>query len=131
MPYNLSEIAKEFGLTARALRFYESKGLVTPARNGLARIYSDADRVTVSRIVKLTAMQFTIAEVREILDYGMVTDDKRSEQLAVMRKRHAEAQLAIVMLERLDAPIAGDIDKIEWLRLWKETPALASPMAKG
>ena len=45
--YTISELAKEFGITTRTIRFYEEKGLLNPSREGGKRIYSPADRVRV------------------------------------------------------------------------------------
>ena len=51
--YTITELCEEFGVTARALRFYEDEGLISPERNGLVRIYSWRDRARLAWICLL------------------------------------------------------------------------------
>src|SRR5436853_6598153 len=53
--YSISDLAREFALTTRAIRCYEDSGLVTPRRNGRARIYSERERVRIKLILRETA----------------------------------------------------------------------------
>ena len=50
--YTISELAKEFGVTTRTIRFYEEKGLVTPLREGQKRLFTPADRVRIKLILR-------------------------------------------------------------------------------
>ena len=61
--YSISELAIEFGVTARALRFYEDKGLLTPRREGLARIYSARERGRLQLILRGKRMGFPLTEI--------------------------------------------------------------------
>ena len=56
--YSVSELAREFGITPRAIRFYEEKGLLTPQRNGTSRIFNAADRVRLVLILRVSALVF-------------------------------------------------------------------------
>ncbi len=56
--YSISELAREFGITPRAIRFYEEKGLLTPQRNGTSRIFNAADRVRLVLILRVSALVF-------------------------------------------------------------------------
>src|SRR5215475_418888 len=69
MPGNLTigELARESGLTLRALRFYQSKGLLTPQRNAGARVYSHRDRDRLALILQGKRLGFTLTEIREML----------------------------------------------------------------
>ena len=64
----ISELANELGLTARAIRFYEEKGLLTPRRAGTTRIYSHRDRARLLLILRGKRLGFSLAGIEEYLD---------------------------------------------------------------
>jgi len=66
--YSISDLASEFGVTTRTIRFYEEKGLVTPRREGQKRIYSAADRVRIKLILRGKRIGMTLKESVEIID---------------------------------------------------------------
>src|SRR6187401_521761 len=66
--FTISDLSAEFGVTARALRFYEDEGLIAPTRNGLARIYSKRDRARLAWILRAKNVGFSLAEIREMID---------------------------------------------------------------
>ena len=66
--FTIRQLCSEFGVTARALRFYEDKGLLAPARQGLNRVYGPRDRARLQLIVRGKRVGFSLAELREILD---------------------------------------------------------------
>ncbi len=65
--FSIGDIAREFGLSLRALRFYEDRGLLHPRRRGTTRLYSDRDRAHLQLILKGKQLGFTLGEIREIL----------------------------------------------------------------
>ena len=67
-PYSIQQLAQEFDLTPRALRFYEDKGLITPARRGTTRLYSDRDRTRLRLALRGKRLGFSLEECREIID---------------------------------------------------------------
>lgn len=66
--YSISELAREFDITTRAIRFYEDKGLLTPARRGQTRVYSPEDRVRLKLILRGKRLGFSLDESRAIID---------------------------------------------------------------
>jgi DNA-binding transcriptional MerR regulator len=66
--YTIRDLTKEFGVTARTLRFYESEGLLAPGRRGQARIFSARDRGRLTLILRGRRVGFSLAEIAEILD---------------------------------------------------------------
>lgn len=64
--YTISDLAREFDLTTRTIRFYEDEGLLTPERRGQARIYSAGDRVRLMLILRGKRLGFSLAECKEI-----------------------------------------------------------------
>jgi DNA-binding transcriptional MerR regulator len=66
--YTVTELAKELGMTARAVRFYEDKGLISPARAGTTRVYSARDRARMILILRGKRLGFSLSTVKEYLD---------------------------------------------------------------
>ena len=66
--YTISELAKEFGVTTRTMRFYEEKGLLSPRREGQKRLYSAADRVRIKLILRGKRIGMSLDECVEVID---------------------------------------------------------------
>ena len=66
--YTISDLAKEFGVTTRTIRFYEEKGLVTPLREGQKRLFSPADRVRIKLILRGKRIGMTLQECVDFID---------------------------------------------------------------
>jgi DNA-binding transcriptional MerR regulator len=66
--YTVTELAKELGMTARAVRFYEDKGLITPQRAGTTRVYSARDRARMILILRGKRLGFSLNAIKEYLD---------------------------------------------------------------
>lgn len=66
--YTVTELAKELGMTPRAIRFYEDKGLITPRRAGTTRVYAARDRARMILILRGKRLGFTLSTIKEYLD---------------------------------------------------------------
>lgn len=66
--YTVTELAHELGMTPRAVRFYEDKGLITPQRAGTTRVYSARDRARMILILRGKRLGFSLSTVKEYLD---------------------------------------------------------------
>src|SRR5579864_3485958 len=104
--YSIAELARDFGVTARAIRFYEDEGLIKPRREGLTRIYSAHDRTRLGWILRGKRLGFSLGEIKELLDLYQV-DRTGAHQLRELLRR---SRLHIADLERrrhdLDAQIS-------------------------
>src|SRR5574338_55410 len=90
--YTITELAREFDITPRAIRFYEDEGLLTPARAGRARVYSKADRTRLKLTLRGKRLGLSLAEIRELIEmYGGVHDSVPQLQrfLGVLAVRRA------------------------------------------
>lgn len=65
--YSISDLAREFDITTRAIRFYEDKGLLAPARRGQTRLYNHADRVKLKLILRGKRLGLSLEESGEII----------------------------------------------------------------
>lgn len=66
--FSISELAREFDITTRSIRFYEDQGLLNPDREGQTRIYSKQDRVRLKLTLRGKRLGFSLAEIRELFD---------------------------------------------------------------
>jgi DNA-binding transcriptional MerR regulator len=66
--YTVTELASELGMTARAIRFYEDKGLIIPRRAGTTRVYSARDRARMILILRGKRLGFSLSTIKEYLD---------------------------------------------------------------
>ena len=84
--YSIAELAREFGITARTIRFYEDEGLIKPRRQGLMRLYSPHDRTRLSWILRGKRLGFSLAEIKQLLDLYQV-DRTGVQQLRELLRR--------------------------------------------
>ncbi|OAN13151.1 MerR family transcriptional regulator [Photobacterium jeanii] len=66
--FKISELAKEFDITTRSIRFYEDVGLLAPTRSGTTRIYQRRDKIRLKLILRGKRLGFSLAEIRELFD---------------------------------------------------------------
>jgi len=66
--FGISELAREFGITTRAIRFYEDLGLLAPTRDGRKRVYNRRDRTRLKLILRGKRLGFTLSESRELFE---------------------------------------------------------------
>jgi DNA-binding transcriptional MerR regulator len=114
--FTIGELSRDFGVTLRALRFYENKGLISPQRHGLNRLYSQGDRDRLALILKGKKLGFTLGEIREMIAAEEGTADTRNlalsrekclEQIALLQKQKAELEEGLSELYRIQAQLAG------------------------
>ncbi|WP_421698513.1 MerR family transcriptional regulator [Ancylobacter sp.] len=111
--FTIGDLAREFGVTLRALRFYEDKGLLAPRREGLTRLYSAAERSRLAIILKGKKLGFTLAEIKAMVALregsavpagGLaLTAEKCTEQLGLLEQQKVEIEEAIGELRQMVA----------------------------
>ncbi|PWQ97811.1 MerR family transcriptional regulator [Leucothrix pacifica] len=109
--YTISELAKEFDVTTRAIRLYEESGLLAPERDGSRRIYHEKDRVRLRLTLRGKRIGFTLAEVKDMFDlYDSKPIDGEKKQilylldimeqrLETLKLQREELELAVVDIE--------------------------------
>lgn len=116
--YGIGDLCREFDLTPRALRFYEERGLIVPARKQGRRVYSIGDRARVSLIVRGRKAKLSLAEIRDILlAYRQGGRDKQNKRaLDIFKARISDLESQKIELE---SAINSLIDAC--IRIEKET----------
>ncbi len=110
--FSISDLAREFGVTTRAIRFYEDEGLLSPGRSGRQRVYTSRDHVRLKLIVRGKRLGFSLSEVREIIEmYDL--DSGESGQLRYFLEQIKDRREALKQ-QRHDIELTLDeLDSIE------------------
>jgi DNA-binding transcriptional MerR regulator len=108
--FTIGDLAREFGVTLRTLRFYEDKGLLNPKREGLNRLYSRRDRARLKLVLMGKRVGFSLVEIKQMLDLYDVKDgqtlqlkvalEKFQSQIDVLEEQKREVETAIEELKR-------------------------------
>ena len=104
--YTITDLSEEFGVTARALRFYEDEGLIAPERHGLARIYSRRDRARLAWILRGKRVGFSLADIREMIDLYDADEEHEEQRRVTLAKCKARIELLNRQKDDIDAAIA-------------------------
>ena len=107
--FTISELAREFGVTTRTIRFYEDEGLLSPKREGTNRVFSQRDRVRLRLALRGKRLGFSLAEIRELFELYDVSRDEHKqleEFLARLERRRGQLELQRedieIMLREID-----------------------------
>ncbi|RFC63571.1 MerR family DNA-binding transcriptional regulator [Fulvimarina endophytica] len=104
--YRIGDLAREFGVTLRTLRFYEDRGLLSPERRGTTRYYNRQDRARLRLVLLAKVLGFSLTEARQLIDLYHQPDGKR-KQLELALERFEEQQ---VILDEQKREIEESID---------------------
>jgi DNA-binding transcriptional MerR regulator len=110
--YTITELANEFAITQRAIRFYEDQGLLKPQRKGRTRVYLAGDRVRLKLTLRGKRLGFSLSEIRDMFElYEAAHDEKPQLErfLALLAQRRAQLEL---QREDIDA-VLGEIRAYE------------------
>src|SRR5213595_433579 len=93
--FSISDLAREFDITPRAIRFYEDQGLLSPRRDGQRRIYTPRDRTRLKLTLRGKRLGLTLAEIRELIDMYEPGRDERAqlERFREVLATHSKARL--------------------------------------
>ncbi len=119
--FTVNQLAEELGVTARAIRFYEAKGLLSPRRAGITRVFDRRDRARLMLVLRGKRLGFSLASIREFLD---LYDADRS-QGAQLRLLLESVRGRVRELER------QRVDLDQTLRELREVEAEAERVLRG
>ena len=110
--FTITDLAREFGLTTRAIRFYEDQGLLHPQRVGRSRVYTNRDRVRLKLTLRGKRLGLSLSEIRELLDMYDAAKGGRGQLerfLEVLQKRRSALEQ---QREDIEA-VLGEISSFE------------------
>jgi DNA-binding transcriptional MerR regulator len=110
--FGIAELAREFGITTRAIRFYEDKGLLSPDRDGQRRIYSARDHVRLRLIMRGKRLGFSLDEIREMIDLYDVDPSEVSQLKLFIGKLQARREQLCRQQEDIAETLA-ELDRLE------------------
>lgn len=84
--FSIGDMCSQFGVTPRALRFYEDERLISPERRGTARLYTDRDRARLTWILRGKRVGFSLADIRELLDLYDLGDHRHTQMTATLER---------------------------------------------
>jgi DNA-binding transcriptional MerR regulator len=110
--YSISELAREFALTTRAMRFYEDCGLLAPQREKRTRVYGERERVRLKLILRGKRLGLALSEIGELLDLYEVGRNERA-QLTAFLAMLAERRMRLLQQREDIEAVLAEIDGIE------------------
>ena len=121
--YSIGDLAKEFDITTRSIRFYEDQGLIHPTRKGQTRIYNQRDKVRLKLILRGKRLGFSLAETGRLFelydaDKSSVTQlvtimELISQKRADLTQQLDDIQAVLVELDGLEANCKDTLAKID------------------
>jgi DNA-binding transcriptional MerR regulator len=112
--YTISELAKEFGVTTRTIRFYEEKGLISPRREGQKRLYSTADRVRIKLILRGKRIGMTLQECVDFIDMYDPEHNNTGQLNSLINDVKLRRQQLLQQRKDIDDMLAG-LDEVQGL----------------
>ncbi len=112
--YTISELAKEFGVTTRTIRFYEEKGLIRPRREGQKRLYSNADRVRIKLILRGKRIGMTLQECVDFIDMYDPEHNNTGQLNSLINDVKLRRQQLLQQRKDIDDMLAG-LDEVQGL----------------
>jgi len=112
LTYSISDLAREFALTTRAIRFYEDEGLLAPRRSGRSRVYGERERVRIKLILRGKRLGLSLSEIRELLDLYEATKSERPQLLKFLQVL-SERRAMLKQQQEDIAIVLSEIDSLE------------------
>ncbi len=111
--YGIAELANEFGITARAIRFYEAKELLAPPRVNGGRVYTRREHARLKLILRAKSIGFSLSEIKQFLDLYGGRGEGRPQQAGFVAERSAAL---IAELEKRQAGLAATLRELREIR---------------
>ena len=110
--YSISDLCREFGVSTRTLRFYETEGLLSPLRRGRTRFYRSSDRTRLKLILRGKRLGLRLAEIREIIDLYRAPPGETG-QLGLLLDRIAHRRAELLQKQRDIEETLAELDTVE------------------
>lgn len=114
--FKIGDLAREFGVTLRTLRFYEDRGLLSPERRGTTRLYSRRDRVRVRLILLAKTLGFSLTEAKQLIEIYHQPNGKRRQLEVALGRFEEQQQILLEQKKELDSSIEAMSVSIDFVR---------------
>ncbi|WP_269532568.1 MerR family DNA-binding transcriptional regulator [Chitinimonas sp. BJYL2] len=110
--YTITDLAREFDLTPRAIRHYEHEGLLAPGRQGRNRVFTRADRTRLMLVLRGKRLGFSLQETRELFELYDAAHDERAQLVKLMEFLRPKREAIEQQRRDIDA-VLSEMDKLE------------------
>ena len=110
--FSITELAKEFNVSNRAIRFYEDEGLLAPTREGRSRVYNKRDRVRLELILRSKRLGFSLGEIKELFDLYDSAQHENSQLILFLKTLFSKRVLLLGMKKDIETMLS-EIDMLE------------------
>jgi DNA-binding transcriptional MerR regulator len=104
--YTISDLAREFALTTRAIRFYEDEGLLFPQRRGRVRVYGERERVRIKLILRGKRIGLALSEIRALFDIYALTGNEAAQLSKFLPMLSDRRAMLLQQREDIDAVLS-------------------------
>lgn len=121
--WTIADLAQEFEVTTRTIRFYEAEGMIAPERQGTQRLFHPRDRVRLKLILRGKRLGFSLAEIREIIDLydsepgeaGQLSYflDKVADRRAELEQKRRDIEETLAELEEVEASTRARLSELQ------------------
>ncbi len=122
--FSISDLAREFDITTRTIRFYEDKGLLSPQRSGQKRIYNRSDRTRLKLVLRGKRLGFALADIRRMIELYDEPGGEAKQLTLMLGQLNSNRQLLLMQREDLELQLK-EFDDIE-LRCQKRLKQLSN-----
>lgn len=119
--WTIAELAREFSVTPRTIRFYEDHGLIKPRRQGLSRVYSQGDRTRLGWILRGKRLGFSLGEIRELMELYYVDRSgvqqlreilvRSRSHIAELERKLRDLQAQLAEFREVEATLTAELAK--------------------
>jgi DNA-binding transcriptional MerR regulator len=114
--FKIGDLAREFGVTLRTLRFYEDRGLLNPERRGTTRLYSRRDRARLRLILLAKTLGFSLTEAKQLIEIYHESNGKRRQMEVALQRIEEQQDVLLEQKQEIDRSIEAMGVAIEFVR---------------
>jgi DNA-binding transcriptional MerR regulator len=114
--FKIGDLAREFGVTLRTLRFYEDRGLLNPERRGTTRLYSRRDRARLRLILLAKTLGFSLTEAKQLIEIYHESNGKRRQMEVALQRFEEQQEVLLEQKQEIDRSIEAMGVAIEFVR---------------
>ena len=129
--YTVTELAKQLGMTPRAVRFYEDKGLISPQRVGTTRVFSARDRARMILILRGKRLGFSLSTIKDYLDLYDTDMTQRSQMKLLLTAVGTRRAQLVSQRQAIDEALAELDDITAQTEAALQSPAPRARRAAG